>query len=90
MSLFYGYIPDYEFYRDVLTDAELASLPRINRNQIILIKFLGSGAFGEVFEGLARNLPGSENEESTPVAIKVCLAQLILACLFFLISLEYF
>ena len=33
------------------TDAELDLIPKIERSQITLTKFLGSGAFGEVFEG---------------------------------------
>ncbi|XP_028969015.1 proto-oncogene tyrosine-protein kinase ROS [Galendromus occidentalis] len=35
-----------------LSDPELSSLPMIQRDQIRLTKFLGSGAFGEVFEGV--------------------------------------
>lgn len=37
------------------------------RDQITLTKFLGSGAFGEVFEGVARGLQSGD----TKVAIKV-------------------
>uniref|UniRef100_A0A8D9DZJ2 receptor protein-tyrosine kinase n=2 Tax=Cacopsylla melanoneura TaxID=428564 RepID=A0A8D9DZJ2_9HEMI len=48
----------------VPTDADIAALPKIKRDQITLVKFLGSGAFGEVFEGAARNL------EETRVAVK--------------------
>ena len=33
------------------TDEELKIIPKIERSQITLTKFLGSGAFGEVFEG---------------------------------------
>lgn len=51
------------------TDAEIASLPHIRRDQITLTKFLGSGAFGEVFEGKAKDLENSGSE--TRVAIKV-------------------
>ncbi|XP_063891749.1 proto-oncogene tyrosine-protein kinase ROS isoform X1 [Helicoverpa armigera] len=50
------------------TDAELASLPHIRREQITLTKFLGSGAFGEVFEGVARQINGSTSD--TKVAVK--------------------
>lgn len=39
------------------------------RDQITLTKFLGSGAFGEVFEGKAKGLLGNEIE--TKVAVKV-------------------
>jgi hypothetical protein len=49
------------------TDQEVAALPHIRRDQITLTKFLGSGAFGEVFEGLARSLPGGQER----VAVKV-------------------
>jgi proto-oncogene tyrosine-protein kinase ROS len=55
---------------DIPTDEEIALLPHIRRDQITLTKFLGSGAFGEVFEGNARNLANSEGAE-TKVAIKV-------------------
>ncbi|XP_049872297.1 proto-oncogene tyrosine-protein kinase ROS isoform X2 [Pectinophora gossypiella] len=50
------------------SDAELASLPHIRREQITLTKFLGSGAFGEVFEGIARQINGSTVD--TKVAVK--------------------
>lgn len=39
----------------------------LRRDQITLTKFLGSGAFGEVFEGAARGLQTGD----TKVAIKV-------------------
>lgn len=51
------------------TDEEVALLPHIRRHQITLTKFLGSGAFGEVFEGNARNLGDTVGEMR--VAIKV-------------------
>ncbi|XP_055846704.1 protein sevenless [Episyrphus balteatus] len=35
-----------------LTDGDIALLPQISRNQINMQRFLGSGAFGEVYEGL--------------------------------------
>ncbi|XP_069689840.1 proto-oncogene tyrosine-protein kinase ROS isoform X2 [Periplaneta americana] len=54
---------------DIPTDEEIALLPHIRRDQITLTKFLGSGAFGEVFEGNARNLANSGGAE-TKVAIK--------------------
>ncbi|KAK3864124.1 hypothetical protein Pcinc_030164 [Petrolisthes cinctipes] len=43
-------------------------LPHVSRHCITLTKFLGSGAFGEVFEGTACELPGMP--EVTKVAIK--------------------
>lgn len=42
------------------------------RDQIILKKFLGSGAFGEVFEGTAKGLTNSK-ESDVKVAVKVSL-----------------
>lgn len=51
------------------TDREIALLPHIRRDQITLTKFLGSGAFGEVFEGKAKSLSNDETE--TRVAVKV-------------------
>ncbi|CAG0923799.1 unnamed protein product, partial [Notodromas monacha] len=39
------------------TAEEMGLLPKIRRQHITLTKFLGSGAFGEVFEGLAKGLP---------------------------------
>lgn len=37
----------------------------------MLTKFLGSGAFGEVFEGIAKNII-SDSSGETKVAVKVC------------------
>lgn len=50
------------------TDEEIAMLPHIRREQFKLTKFLGSGAFGEVYEGIAQGIIGTEG--STMVAIK--------------------
>lgn len=52
------------------TDREIAMLPHIRRENITLTKFLGSGAFGEVFEGKAKTQATVE----TKVAVKVCLS----------------
>ena len=54
----------------VPTEEDIASLPHFGRHQLILTKFLGSGAFGEVFEGLAANIL-SEDSGNTKVAVKV-------------------
>ncbi|XP_050027352.2 proto-oncogene tyrosine-protein kinase ROS isoform X2 [Dermacentor andersoni] len=54
---------------DLPVDEELASVPLIERDQIILTKFLGSGAFGEVYEGIAHNL-GGEGMPPAKVAVK--------------------
>ncbi|CAG9822767.1 unnamed protein product [Phaedon cochleariae] len=47
---------------------EFTFLPQIRREQITLTKFLGSGAFGEVFEGKAKGISSSEID--TRVAVK--------------------
>lgn len=51
------------------TNEEIIQLPQIQRDQITLTKFLGSGAFGEVYEGTVKNIL-YENVE-TKVALKV-------------------
>ncbi|XP_076178506.1 receptor protein-tyrosine kinase sevenless isoform X1 [Ptiloglossa arizonensis] len=48
-------------------DSDDSTLPKIRREQITLAKFLGCGAFGEVFQGNAKNL---ERPGITSVAIK--------------------
>lgn len=50
-----------------LTDADIALLPQIRRDQITMANFLGSGAFGEVYEGNVNNV---NDEVETKVAIK--------------------
>ncbi|CAH0553544.1 unnamed protein product [Brassicogethes aeneus] len=47
---------------------EITLLPHIRRDQITLTKFLGSGAFGEVYEGKAKGILSSSKE--TKVAVK--------------------
>ena len=54
----------------VPTDDEIAALPHFRRDQLVLCKFLGSGAFGEVFEGVAKNIL-NENSGETSCAVKV-------------------
>ncbi|XP_059618544.1 protein sevenless isoform X2 [Phlebotomus argentipes] len=49
-----------------LSDSDVASLPQIRRDQITMTKFLGSGAFGEVYEGCVKN----PEDPETRVAIK--------------------
>lgn len=46
-------------------------LPHVSRHCITLTKFLGSGAFGEVFEGTACELPCLPDVNK--VAVKVCM-----------------
>uniref|UniRef100_A0A1A9WAH8 Tyrosine-protein kinase receptor n=1 Tax=Glossina brevipalpis TaxID=37001 RepID=A0A1A9WAH8_9MUSC len=50
-----------------LSDADIALLPHIQWSQITLLNFLGSGAFGEVYEGLVKH---ENREEAEKVAIK--------------------
>lgn len=50
-----------------ITDADIALLPQIQSEQIRMSSFLGSGAFGEVYEGCVVNVG---NEPETRVAIK--------------------
>ena len=54
----------------LITLEDVASLRHFTRDQIKLTMFLGSGAFGEVFEGVATNIL-SENSGCTKVAVKV-------------------
>jgi proto-oncogene tyrosine-protein kinase ROS len=54
----------------VPTAEEVASLRHFHRDQIKLTMFLGSGAFGEVFEGLAIDV-SDDNRQYTKVAVKV-------------------
>ncbi|XP_018353318.1 PREDICTED: proto-oncogene tyrosine-protein kinase ROS isoform X2 [Trachymyrmex septentrionalis] len=49
-------------------DPDDSALPKIRQEQITLAKFLGSGAFGKVFQGNAKDLEGPG---ITPVAIKM-------------------
>lgn len=51
----------------VIIDSDIALLPQISREQITMGDFLGSGAFGEVYEGTVKDI-GDEIE--TRVAIK--------------------
>ena len=55
---------------DVDLYEELALRPHIRKEDLTLTTFLGSGAFGEVFEGFATNLPGAN--QVVRVAVKVC------------------
>ncbi|XP_063703914.1 proto-oncogene tyrosine-protein kinase ROS isoform X2 [Culicoides brevitarsis] len=49
-----------------LPHIEIAALPQIKRDQITMTDFLGSGAFGEVYEGVVKSLVEKEQR----VAIK--------------------
>ncbi|XP_039152416.1 protein sevenless [Drosophila simulans] len=54
-------------FSTTLSDADIALLPQINWSQLKLLRFLGSGAFGEVYEG---QLKTEDSEEPQRVAIK--------------------
>jgi hypothetical protein len=64
-------VDDNFFCSSVPTPEEVASLHHFHRDQIKLTMFLGSGAFGEVFEGLAAVTTPSDSMEWMKVAIKV-------------------
>lgn len=51
-----------------LSDADIALLPQISWSRLTLLRFLGSGAFGEVYEG---QLQGEDEAQPQRVAIKV-------------------
>ncbi|KAH8364997.1 hypothetical protein KR200_011076 [Drosophila serrata] len=54
-------------FSTTLSDADIALLPQINWSQLKLLRFLGSGAFGEVYEG---QLQTEDAKEPQRVAIK--------------------
>ena len=60
--------PMYQIYQTP-SDEELDIIPKIKRCQITLTKFLGSGAFGEVYEGLVQEL-NSDDGASSRIAVK--------------------
>ncbi|EDV44512.2 uncharacterized protein Dana_GF20397 [Drosophila ananassae] len=54
-------------FSTTLSDADIALLPQISWSQLKLLRFLGSGAFGEVYEG---QLQTEDSKEPQRVAIK--------------------
>ncbi|XP_015176489.1 PREDICTED: proto-oncogene tyrosine-protein kinase ROS isoform X2 [Polistes dominula] len=60
--------PNALYASTMQNDPDDSMLPKIKREQITLAKFLGSGAFGEVFQGNAKELDGPGTV--TPVAVK--------------------
>jgi hypothetical protein len=50
---------------------DLAMVPHVSSDQVELIRELGAGAFGTVYEGYVHKLWGA-NSAKTKVAIKVC------------------
>jgi len=60
------YNPNYEFGGSTSTLQDLKEIPR---EKLTLIKALGRGAFGEVYQGYLRNMPGEIIDE-LPVALK--------------------
>ena len=45
----------------------MENLPKVHRTQITLTRFLGSGAFGEVFEGLMKGSPAISYMGTSPM-----------------------
>ncbi|KAH9422121.1 hypothetical protein DERP_002415 [Dermatophagoides pteronyssinus] len=60
------YNPNYEFGGSTCT---LGDLPEIPREKLNLVKALGQGAFGEVYQGFLHQMP-DENNDELPVAVK--------------------
>ena len=60
------------YFSIIPTDGNIAKLPHFGRDQLFLTKLLGRGAFGEVLEGIAKNII-SDSSGETKVAVKVCL-----------------
>ncbi|OTF75306.1 leukocyte tyrosine kinase receptor-like protein, partial [Euroglyphus maynei] len=60
------YNPNYEFGGSTCTLGDLNEIPREKLN---LVKALGQGAFGEVYQGFLHNMP-DENNDELPVAVK--------------------
>ncbi|OUC39508.1 acylphosphatase [Trichinella nativa] len=63
------FVPNTPEVLDQLPAEDLNSLPHIPRSCISIVRELGRGAFGEVYEGLAYNLP-KFGPKSLPVAVK--------------------
>jgi len=70
-----GTIVNNTIYEMALADDDLVQLPKIDQSQITRGKFIGSGAFGEVFEGIATGLDNTttnnnnvDNSSSTNVS----------------------
>ena len=64
-----------------LADDEFFQLPKIDQSQITRGKFIGSGAFGEVFEGIATgldnpNITGNVDNSSSTNVSKVAIKTL--------------
>lgn len=58
--------PNYDFINARYPETQLREIPR---NKLNLIKMIGQGAFGEVYEGTLRNLCANVSE--LPVAVKI-------------------
>lgn len=52
----------------LLTDADAAVLPQIRRDRIVMRTFLGSGQFGDVYEGIVRHGNATDNKDATAAA----------------------
>ncbi|XP_059085701.1 proto-oncogene tyrosine-protein kinase ROS-like isoform X2 [Tigriopus californicus] len=57
---------------EIPTEQEINDIPKISRSHITCTNFIGSGAFGKVYEGIAKGLrSGDPNSTTTRVAIKM-------------------
>ena len=56
-------------FRESVSDEKYSLLPLFDRRNLMLMRFLGSGAFGEVYEGKAHNIVTPD--AITLVAVKV-------------------
>lgn len=64
-------IPNPIYDVQMPTEEELSSLQKIKRSQIVLTRLIGSGAFGEVYEGRATGVIDSDpNKLTLKVAVK--------------------
>lgn len=54
----------------ILIDSDIVVFFYFRRDQLMLIKFLGSGVFGEVFEGVVKNI-FDDNLGKIKVVVKV-------------------
>lgn len=58
-------------HRALPVPSEIDTLPVFPREQLRLQRLLGSGAFGEVYEGIASGMASEELKSDTRVAVKV-------------------
>lgn len=67
---------DTIFFSTLPTKSEMENLPSFPRENLTLCDFLGSGAFGEVYEGTAKDILGPGTGTSK-VAVKVLQTEVV-------------